>query len=232
MALAGEYRVIAIDQRGRGETDWPADGNYATEAFVDDLAGFCEALALPPFVLVGHSMGGRNGILFTARQPARVKAFAIVDIGPDIQAEGAARIRKELVDAPEQFESLDAAVAQARAENPLAREPVLRRRVEHQTKPLPRGGVTWRYDPVIRDQVRSGSRPVPPDFWALWQTIKCPTLIVRGAQTDTLAKAVAERMRDSHPRARLVEIPRAAHMVFEDNPSDFTAALRDWLTRP
>lgn len=231
-ALAGDYRVISIDQRGRGETDWPPDGSYATEAFVDDLAGVCEALDLKSFVLVGHSMGGRNGIMFIAKHPALVAAFAVVDVGPDIQPEGAARIRKEIVDAPEEFPSLDAAVAQAHAENPLAAEPVLRRRVQYQTKPLPGGKITWRYDPVIREQVRSNTRPAPPDFWALWGRIQCPTLIVRGAQTDTLSPAVAERMRDSHPSARLVEIPRAGHMVFEDNPPAFIAALREWLTRP
>lgn len=228
-ALADKYRVLAIDQRGRGQTDWAPDGNYATEAFVADLAALCNVLALGPFILVGHSMGGRNGIMFAAKHRARVAAFVIADVGPEIQAEGAARIRRELIDAPEEFESMEAAVAQAVAENPLAAESVLRRRVEYQTRLLPTGKVGWRYDPVIRDQVRSNSRAVPPDFWALWRTIQCPTLIVRGAKTDVLAHSVAERMRDSHGQAQLVEIARAGHMVFEDNPRDFTHALRGWM---
>jgi len=229
--LATRWRVLALDQRGRGETDCPKDGNYATEAFVDDLVGFCDALELRRFVLVGHSMGGRNGILFTAREPARVSAFAIVDVGPDIQPEGAARIRKELLDAPERFDNLEEALKQACAENPLASTEVLRRRVQYQTKSLPGGGIGWRYDALIREQMRSNTRPPPPDFWSLWREIRCPTLIVRGAETDTLARGVAERMVRENSKAELVEVPRAAHMTFEDNPAAFNVALSSWLTR-
>jgi esterase len=228
-ALAPDFRVLALDQRGRGNSSWAADASYSTESFVADLDAFCSTLKLNSLVLVGHSMGGRNGILFTSKNPKRVAAFAIVDVGPDIQPDGAARIKKEIVDAPEAFESLDAAVKHACAENPLAAEAVLRRRVQYQTKPAPEGKVIWRYDPVIREQVRSNTRPAPPDFWALWGSITCPTLVIRGAQTDTLAKAVAQRMVAAHPRGQLVEIPQAAHMVFEDNPTGFTIALRHWL---
>jgi pimeloyl-ACP methyl ester carboxylesterase len=230
-ALAARWRVLALDQRGRGESDHPKDGNYATEAFVDDLAGFCDALDLQRFILVGHSMGGRNGILFTARHPARVSAFAIVDVGPEVQAEGAARIRKELMDAPEKFDDLEAALAQACAENPLASRAVLRRRVQYQTKPLAGGGIGWRYDALIREQMRSNTRPPAPDFWSLWREIRCPTLILRGAETDTLARPVAERMVRENSGAQLMEIPRAAHMTFEDNPAEFNAALSSWLDR-
>jgi esterase len=229
LALSAKYRVIALDQRGRGETDWAPDGDYTTPAFAADTEAFCEALSLESFILVGHSMGGRNGIMFAARNPKRVAAFAICDVGPDIQAHGAARIRQELLDAPEEFESLDAAVARTCAENPLAPEPVIRRRVQYQTKPLPGGRVTWRYDPVIRDQIRSNTRPAPPDFWGMWSGIKCPVLIVRGAETDILAKEVVQRMLESKPRGETVEISRAAHMVFEDNPPEFNAKVSGWM---
>jgi len=228
-ALADRYRVLALDQRGRGETDWPKDGNYATEAFAADLLGFCDALGLAPFTLVGHSMGGRNAMLFAAKHPGRVSALAVIDVGPEIQPEGAARIRKEIVDAPERYDSFEAALAPARLENPLASEAVLRRRVQYQTKPLPDGGIGWRYDALIREQMRSNTRPAPPDFWARWAEVQCPTLIVRGAETDTLSPAVAERMVRANPRAELAQVARAAHMVFEDNPAGFIASLRAWL---
>jgi pimeloyl-ACP methyl ester carboxylesterase len=229
-ALASEYRVLALDQRGRGDTDWAPDGDYTTEAFSADLAAFSDALKLERFVLAGHSMGGRNGIMFTAKHPDRVAGFVVADVGPDIMPTGAARIRQELLLAPERFGSLDEAVAQTVAENPLAAEAVLRRRVQYQTRALEEGGVTWRYDTVIRDQVRSNSRPKPPDFWSLWKSIRCPVLILRGGETDILARESAELMRSSVPRATLVDVPRAGHMVFEDNPKDFIQAMREWLT--
>lgn len=231
LALSDKYRVLALDQRGRGDTDWAPDGDYTTEAFAADTEAFCKALGLESFILVGHSMGGRNGIMFTARNPKRVSAFVIADVGPEIQAQGAGRIRQELLDAPEEFPSLDSAVARTCAENPLAPEPVLRRRVQYQTKALPGGGVTWRYDPVIRDQIRSNTRPTPPDFWGMWRSIECPVLIVRGAETDILGKDAVVRMLESKPRGETIEIPRAAHMVFEDNPPDFISKVRGWMAK-
>ena len=68
-AMCQDFHVLAVDQRGRGESDWAPGGDYTTNAFVEDLAGFSDALKLDPFVLVGHSMGGRNSIAFTARHP-------------------------------------------------------------------------------------------------------------------------------------------------------------------
>src|SRR6187399_141264 len=61
--LGKTYRVIAVDQRGRGESDWAPDGDYSMEAFSEDTAGLCNALGLDAIALIGHSMGGRNGIL-------------------------------------------------------------------------------------------------------------------------------------------------------------------------
>jgi esterase len=229
--LSEQYRVLALDQRGRGETDWAPDGDYTTPAFAADTEAFCQALGLESFTLVGHSMGGRNGIMFAARNPKRVAAFVICDVGPDIQAQGAARIRQELLDAPEEFDSLDSAVARTCAENPLAPEPVIRRRVQYQTKPLSGNRVTWRYDPLIRDQIRSNTRPTPPDFWGMWSSIQCPVLIVRGAETDILAKEVVQRMLESKPQGETVEIARAAHMVFEDNPPEFYAKVSGWMAK-
>lgn len=229
-AFAGTYRVIALDQRGRGESDWAADGQYTTEAYVADLRGSADALGLTPFILVGHSMGGRNAIMFAADHPERVAALVIVDIGPDIELAGAARIRDEIVGAPEEFESFDAAFAHARADNTRLAEPVLRRRLQYQTKVLSSGKVVWRYDPVIRDQWRRGTRPPGPDLWPLCGKIRCPTLVVRAADSDVLSRPVATRMLSTIAGARLVEIPCAGHMVFEENPNDFIAALQGWLT--
>ena len=65
-AFCQDFHVMALDQRGRGETDWAKDGNYTTEAYVADLEGFCGALGLDSFVLVGHSMGGRNSLFSPA----------------------------------------------------------------------------------------------------------------------------------------------------------------------
>ena len=227
--LSTTYRVIAVDQRGRGESDWAPDGDYSMQAFVRDIEGLCRALALESLALVGHSMGGRNGMMFAATFPERVAAFIVVDVGPEIAPEGAARIRDEVIRSPECFQSLDDAVALARVENPLASDEVLRRRLKFQTKPHPGGGITWRYDPVIREQVRTNTRAKPPDLWEMWRRIHCPVLIARGAKTDVLSPEILERMVAMRPDCETVDIPRAGHMVFEDNPADFLAVASWWL---
>lgn len=228
-AFCGDSHVLALDQRGRGDSDWAPDGQYTTEVYVSDLVAVADALRLPPFVLVGHSMGGRNGILFAANHPARLTALVIVDIGPETDPRGTSRMAAEFRNAPEEFESLEALVAASQAANPRAPEAVLRRRLQYQTKPLPNGKLGWRYDKLIRDQWQAGTRPAGPDLWSAAAKIRCPTLVLRGAETDIFPIEVAKRMLDVIPSSRLAEIPNAGHMTFEENAADSIAAIGAFL---
>jgi pimeloyl-ACP methyl ester carboxylesterase len=228
-AMCQDHHVLALDQRGRGDSNWAKDGDYSTGAYVSDLAGFVEALHLEPFILVGHSMGGRSSMAFTARYPRRVQKLVIVDMGPAPDPRGGERIRQEILQVPEEFESFEAVVAYMNKQNRYASERVLRRRLQYATRQLPNGKVGWRYDLAIRDQRRKGTAPPLEDLWPGLPHITCPTLIVRGADTDILAPEVARRMVETIPNAQLVEVPRAGHMVFEDNPEGFLAALRGFL---
>ena len=224
-----DYQVLALDQRGRGETDWAPGGDYSTQAFVADLEEFCYGLGLERFTLIGHSMGGRNSIAFAGRNPDMLEKLVIVDIGPDVDPAGSARITRELVEVPEEFDSFEAAFQYVNAQNSFASEPVMRRRLTYQTRELPNGKIGWRYDPEIREQRRNGTGGTPPDLWGPLGKVTCPTLIVRGADTDTLSLEVAERMVETLADGRLVHVDRAAHMVFEDNPQGFNAALEEFL---
>jgi len=225
-----DYQVLALDQRGRGETDWAKDGDYTTDAYVADLAGFCEALGLDSFVLVGHSMGGRNAMTFAARHPSKLKKLVLVDVGPDLEARGGQRISQEVINVPEEFDSFDALVAYMSKQNRFASERVLQRRLQYASKGLPNGKFGWRYDLEIREQRRRGDVPPNPDLWPELPKITCPTLIVRGMETDLLAPQTAQRMLDTIPNAQMVEIPQAGHMVFEDNPDGFNEAVKPFLT--
>ena len=227
--FCGDYRVLALDQRGRGETDWAPRGDYSTDAFVADLEEFCYTVGIEKFTLVGHSMGGRSSMAFAGRNADMLEKLVIVDIGPEIDPVGSARITRELVDVPEEFHSFEDAFQHVNAQNRFCSEPVLRRRLTYATKELPNGKTGWRYDPEIREQRRNGTGAPPPDLWTPLGKITCPTLIIRGAETDTLSLGVAERMVETLADGRLVQVERAAHMVFEDNPEGFNAALADFL---
>ena len=227
--MASHYRAISLDQRGRGDSDWAKDGDYTTEAYAQDLASFCESLGMSSITLVGHSMGARNAMAYTARFPDKVAKLVIVDAPPGNMPDRD-RIRQEMITVPEEFDSFEAVYSHVRKINPLPPEEVLRRRVQYQTRELPSGKVGWKYDIAIREGFRKSTVvPASQGQWEAWRKITCPTLIVRGVETDALPNEMAKEMTDSHPNAQVVEVSRSAHMVFEDNPGGFLEAVSRWL---
>jgi esterase len=229
--MSGAYRILALDQRGRGDSDWAPDGQYTSDAYVKDLEGFCEALQLRHFILMGHSMGGRNSMAFAARHPAMVNRLIVVDIGPEGDPRGTARIKSEIVAAQEEYASFEELFEAQRKSNPLLSPEVLRRRLTYQTTTLPNGKIGWRYDVEIRRQWREDRRPPQEDLWPAIAQIPCPTLIVRGMETDVLPLQVAQRMVQVMPKAQLAQVERATHMVMEENPEGFLRVVRDFLER-
>src|SRR5262245_14910264 len=186
------YWALALDQRGRGESDWAKDGNYTREAYVSDLEGFVGALKLDKFVLVGHSMGGLNAISYTARHPDRLIAFLCLDIGPEINPVGMQRIRRELAETPGEFDSLEQARAFLKTRHPQASNENIQTRLKWMLKESPVGKIVWRLDKAIFDP---NLRPDPPEqMWSFLAKIRCPTLIVRGGESDVLTPETCEKM--------------------------------------
>jgi pimeloyl-ACP methyl ester carboxylesterase len=223
------YHIFALDQRGRGESDWAPGGDYSSESFVADLEGFCAAVGLDKFILIGHSMGGRNSMAFAGENADKIEKMVIIDIGPDLNPIGSGRITQEMIDVPEEFDSFEAVFEYQRKQNRFCSEPVLRRRLTYATRELPNGKFGWRYDLEIREQRRNSTGAKQPDLWLALPKINCPVLIVRGSETDTLGLETAEKMVEILPNGKLVHVERAAHMVFEDNPEGFISALHDFL---
>ena len=228
-SLCGDYHVYALDQRGRGDTDHAPGGDYSTEAFVADLIGFVDAIGLDKFVLFGHSMGGRNSMAFAGAHPERLERLCIVDIGPRIEPAGGNRITEELRAIPPHFDSFEDALAHVQGGNRFASEAVMRRRLAGQTRQLPDGKLGWKFDPEIREQRINGTAAPAADLWPALGNITCPTLVVRGTETDLLTQETADQMVSTLAQGSMVNIERAGHMVFEDNPSDFIAAVKSWL---
>ena len=228
-ALCDDYHVYALDQRGRGDTDHAPGGDYSTDAFVADLAGFVDAIGLDKFILFGHSMGGRNSMAFAGQYPERLERLCIVDIGPRIEPAGGNRITEELRSLPPQFDNFEDALAHVQTGNRFASESVMRRRLGGQTYETSNGKIGWKFDPAIREQRINGTAAPAADLWPAMERITCPTLVVRGTETDLLTEETARQMIDTLDQGTLVEIERAGHMVFEDNPADFIAAVKNWL---
>jgi pimeloyl-ACP methyl ester carboxylesterase len=227
--LAERFHVLALDQRGHGDSDPAPDGDYSDDALLGDLTAFADALGLARLSIVALSLGGRVAINFAGRHPARVERLVVVDIGPEIAPAGRARVGTIMATAPERFATLDEVVAHMRLNAPLYTEALLRHRAQHAVRPLPDGGFTWKYDRALREAIRQGRLRVPADLWPQWRALACPTLLVRGAQSDVLSDETAKRMVDEQPAARLVVVPGAGHTVPGDQPAAFQALLRDFL---
>ncbi|MDP2700941.1 MAG: alpha/beta fold hydrolase, partial [Candidatus Rokubacteria bacterium] len=200
--LSANRRVIALDQRGHGDSDRAPDGDYRVATMAGDVAGFVDALGLERFELLGLSMGGRVGIAYAGGHTARIERLCIVDIGPEIHLPGMERIRQMMAASPERIGSEEEAIEYVRRANPRAPEAGLPERVRHGMRPLPDGGLEWKYDKALRDMMRQSGRREAIDLWEPLRRITAPTLLVRGADSDVLSADVAERMIDALPDGR------------------------------
>ncbi len=226
--MADRFKVLALDQRGHGDSDRAPDGNYRVASMAQDLAAFADALCLNRFSLVGQSMGGRVAIAYAGSHPGRVERLVLVDIGPEIAPEGLARIRTTVGNIPDELASEEQAYLLLRTASPRYSEPLLRHRIKHGFHRLADGRLTWKYDKVLRTQARENRRDVP-DLWPDLARIDCPTLIVRGIESDVLSPQIAKRMLEVLPDGRLVEVADAGHTVPGDQPEAFLAGIRGFL---
>ena len=227
--LAERRHVLVLDQRGHGDSDPAPDGDYGDDALLGDLDAFVHALGLGRVSLLALSLGGRVAINYAGRYPARVERLVVVDIGPEIAPAGRARVGTLMATAPERFASIEDVIIHMRANAPRYTDAMLRHRAQHAVRPLPGGGFTWKYDRALRDAIRQGRLRVPADLWPQWRAITCPTLLVRGAESDVLSEETAKQMIDALPAARLVVVPDAGHTVPGDQPAAFQALLREFL---
>ncbi len=225
-SLAEEFHVLALDQRGHGDTQWA--GVYGSRVMVDDVGAFLDALGAERVSLVGASMGGINAYCFAGAHVDRVERLVVVDIGPEVDRAGVERIMQNAGTAVE-FASRDEAYDKMRAENPLADAAMLRHRVAHNLRVGDDGRVTWKWDPAMRDFARPREEIPPAEQWERWRALRCPTLLLRGSQSDLLSVEIAQRMLQDQPRARLVTIGGAGHTVTMDRPVEHDAAIRDFL---
>jgi pimeloyl-ACP methyl ester carboxylesterase len=225
-AMAGRYRVLCLDQRGHGESDWTED--YSTEAMVSDVAAFVGALGLVKYDLLGLSMGGSNAIHFAGSNPAGLERLVIVDIGPEIVRSGLGRINSG-VQATDTFDTPEDAIAAGRRANARADEHELRHRVRNNLLLTADGKWTYRYDRRLRDSSQSRPRPSTDENWAAWQRIDVPTLLIRGSESDILASEIAAKMVETNPNCRFVEVAGSGHSIPLEAPRGFLEAVRTFL---
>ncbi|MDB5377044.1 MAG: hypothetical protein JWR00_1490 [Rubritepida sp.] len=226
-AMTDRYRVLALDQRGHGETGWAAADQYGIDEMTGDLEVLVRALGVETFTLLGLSMGGMVAMEYAGRRPAALAACVIVDIGPEIERSGSSRIQANVA-ATDVFASREEAFATARVANALPPEPLHRHRSDTSLMRTEDGRWTYRYDRILRSPRNFRWRDAET-AWTSCAKINVPTQIIRGEFSDILSPRIAELMARTIPQARLRVVGNAGHGVPLDAPDGFLAATREFL---
>lgn len=224
-ALAGEFHALALDQRGHGDSQWARDWAYGSRHYVADLEAVVGGWRFGPPVIVGHSMGGHNALLYAAARGAKVRGVVAVDSTPDYPQRAVDFLRSFAERPARQYDSLEEACANFRL---LPRDTKATAEVVRHVAAFTfrqNGDGKWIHKLDRRTMIRE-----PLDVWNLLPQIKYPTLIIRVSQSPMLDLAVARRMAESLPDGRVVEIGDSYHHVMLDNPPALIAALRDFLS--
>lgn len=209
--LAATHRVLAIDMPGRGESEWlPDASDYTFPTYLTTLTALLARAGVERVDWIGTSMGGLLGMVVAAQRSTPIAKLVINDVGPAIEPAAVARIG-EYVGADPRFASFADAESYIRSISPFG--DLSDAQWRHLTRVMVRQQADgyWRlsYDPGIAVPFRTAA--VPPDLWPVWDAITCPTLVLRGAESDLLSAATAREMAQRGPRARLVEFSGVGH---------------------
>lgn len=234
--LCDEYRVVCPDVAGRGRSDWLKDKSlYGIPQYAADMTTLLARLDAETADWVGTSMGGLIGMALAAQEKTPIRRLVLNDVGPVVTAVSIARIGEYVGKAP-RFDDMGQAEAFVRfvsAPFGALTDAQWRHLTEHVVKTAADGKMELRYDPGIAEPFRKAMAEGPNagkdvELWPLYDAIRCPTLAIRGAQSDLLTPETHAAMAQRGPRAQRAEIPGVGHApMFLDAAQ--IAVVRDFL---
>lgn len=230
--LAGRFRVVVPDQRGRGRSQYdPVPANYVPITYCTDMLGLIARLGLDRPVLLGTSMGGLMAMMMGSMAPPRYRGIVLNDVGPVVEPAGLARIAS-YVGTAAGIVDWAGAVAYTRRTNGAA-FPHYRDadwlRFAHRLFVADAGGVPrLAYDPAIAAGL-AGSNPsaVPVALWPMWDALAAlPILAIRGERSDILSADTLSEMGRRHPGMQVAVVPGVGHAPMLDEPEAVAAVER------
>jgi pimeloyl-ACP methyl ester carboxylesterase len=227
--LAQRYRVLALDQRGHGDSEWARDVAYTNADMALDAASFIVALGLQRVILVGHSMGGRNAMLLTRQDATRLRALVVVDVGPEVSDRGRQVIAGFVRD-NEEFDDLEHFIRNVQQYDPYRSRAHIERTVKYNMLQRADGKFVSKCDATPRrlGLVR-GSGKLENITLDDTRMFRLPVLVVRGANSTILTEDAAERLRQALPNGALVTVPDCGHNVHGQNTPGFISAMTGFL---
>ncbi len=230
-ALSDDFYCLCPDMIGRGLSQWSGDGgaDYHLDAYAAIAAALIDGLGATTVRWVGTSMGGLLGI-YAAAGPlrGRLSHMVVNDVAPEVPAGAIERI-VSYVSQPPAFARVSELAAYLRTvyapfgDNSDA---FWQRMTDSSGRRLPDGRITLHYDPAIASQM--AAHPGDQDLWDAWEAVDCPTLLLRGADSDVLSAELAAAMVARNARCRLVEVDGYGHAPTLTRDADI-AAVRDFL---
>jgi pimeloyl-ACP methyl ester carboxylesterase len=231
--LAKNYRVVAIDHPGFGDSDWdPSYKTYLVEGFAKEMEEVTKQLSLDRFVLVGHSFGGRIGLAYACSHPKQLRAVVLADSSPDVDPAGSLEARKYLASIPAEFETFEQAMEFFHKHYPNFTSNSLRERLLNYLTQLPSGSYRVKRDPAIGAKyslILQGKAQAPEPDWGSLRNVTCPVLLLRGTNSELVTIGIENQMRQVNPHMETVEITNAGHLVATEQPEQVLKALLNYL---
>jgi pimeloyl-ACP methyl ester carboxylesterase len=213
-ALSERYRVVCPDVAGRGDSEWLADPMlYQLPQYLGDMVTLVARLDVENVDWVGTSMGGLIGMALAAQPDTPVRKLVVNDAGPVISKASLERIATYVGMAPV-FPDIATAEKYVRAVSATFgphSDAEWRFLTEVVVRGNPDGTLRLHYDPKLAEPFRANMPEKDLELWNLWDAIRCPTLVLHGAQSDLLARDTCDAMAQRGPRAKIVEIPGVGH---------------------
>jgi pimeloyl-ACP methyl ester carboxylesterase len=211
-AMAKDYRVLCPDVAGRGKSGWLTHKeDYGYPLYCSDMAALIARSGARTVDWVGTSMGGIIGMVMAAQPNNPIRRFVINDVGPLLPKTALGRL-KNYVGKDPRFASLDEAEMYVRmVSEPFGAltDPQWRHLTETSVRTHDDGSIGLVYDPAIA--LAFAGPGVDVALWMYWDLIRCPTLALRGADSDLLLHETAQEMTRRGPRAKLIEFPNVGH---------------------
>ncbi|MDF3313282.1 alpha/beta hydrolase [Rhodococcus sp. T2V] len=225
--LARTRRVICVDLRGHGLSDWSKEG-YALESFVDDLSALLAHLNIAEIQIVGHSVGARVAIMLAATWSGQVGHVLLSDAGPELSQETAQLLCKASMQGMPSYDSEHGVLAALREAHPDWRDEFHQISLRHEYRRNWIGKFIYRADPEILWMVQTEWVEGNPRLWESWEQIQAPITVLWASESAFLDEEIVARMRVTQPTFELRR-PTGSHFYLRQAPEEFLRYAQEAL---